>query len=559
MIQILLKKAGGYFRRDFAPDLQAGFITAIVALPLAIAFAIASGLDPIMGLHTAIVAGILAALFAGSPFSITGPTGAMAIIILSTYHQFGLSGLLLAGFFAGVMQVLMGVLRIGRLIKFMPFPIISGFTGGIGLLILLGQIPNALGLSLPSQEHIWQTLGLALQSIGQTQLPAVLIAVGTIAMLAYLPRLFMKVKVLKAVPPSMVALLLTTTAAYALSLVIPTVGAIPNELPRFQGLSLSWGLLHDVLPAAFTIAMLGAIESLLCAVVADGMTNTKHRSDQELVAQGVTNMALPFFGGMAATAAIARTAVNIREGAKTRMASVYHAAFLALIVIFLGPLASHIPKAFLAGVLIFVAARMISLKEFHTIWKTGYQEGTVLVVTLALTVLTDLVFAVQVGLMFAVGLIFLRFSKLFDITEMSEYDLKNEIPQLLAADPKLKDKVSVYTVNGPFFFGAMSVFDRKLQEHMNATKPYLLLRMKYVPFIDATATERLKQFIRDRNKAGGKVFLVTIQPRVREAIFTDEEFREIIVDNNLFESTEEAVHYIRRKYIRSIYDRSPES
>ncbi|MEM4755829.1 MAG: SulP family inorganic anion transporter [Candidatus Woesearchaeota archaeon] len=543
-------KVSTYVRQAFVFDLKAGMITAIVSLPLALAFAIASGVAPVMGLYTAIIAGFLASSFGGSRFSITGPTGAMTVIILSTISKHGLEGLLLATFLAGCILVLLGLFSLGKLVKYIPFPIVSGFTAGIGLLLLIGQLPNFLGLSIAPQEHVWDTLVAIGKQFSAIDALAIGLSLATLLILWFFPKLLSKTKLLKYIPASFIALFATTFFVHYFGFPVPLVGQIPTQLPSFNFFVISWELVKQVLPAAFTIALLGAIESLLCAVVADGMTATKHDSNKELVGQGIANIAVPFFGGIPATAAIARTAVLIREGAKTRMAGIYHAFFLLLILLFFGSYAALIPKAFLAGMLIFVAVRMINLREIRTIFRISKYEAGVLVATLLLTVLTDLVFAVQVGMMLAVFLLFIRFSSLMEIKPIEEYDPTHELSLLLKENPKLRDNVSIYTLHGPFFFGAMTLFDTKLEEHMHIKKKYIILRMKHVPYIDASAVIRLVDFIKSRNKKGYKVFLAHLQDGVRETLFANPEFQELIVDNNLFDTTDEAIDYILKKYLK---------
>ena len=328
-----------YFSNAFVFGLKAGIITAVVALPLAIAFAIASGVPAVMGLYAAIVAGILGSSFGGSKFSITGPTGAMTVIILSIVSKFGISGLLFAGFLAGLIQIAFGVLKIGKIVKFIPLPIVSGFTAGIGVIIFIGQVPNALGLVLPPQETAFLTLLEVVTHIWQANFLALGITFGTVFLLKFFANLTDRLKFFKSVPASLVALVLFTALTYFFSLSIPQVGDIPNYIPSFVIPSFDFGKVKDLLPSAFTIALLGSIEGLLCAVVCDGMTNSRHNSDKELVGQGVANVVLPFFGAIPSTAAIARSAVNIREGAKTRFAGVIHALVLILILLFFAPVA----------------------------------------------------------------------------------------------------------------------------------------------------------------------------------------------------------------------------
>jgi SulP family sulfate permease len=536
-----------YFRDCFLSDLRAGFITAIVALPLAIAFAVASGVAPIMGLYTAIIAGTLASLFGGSKYSITGPTGAMTVVVLSTLNKWGLEGLMLAGFLAGAMQLTFGAIKMGKLIKFIPLPIVSGFTAGIGIIIFIGQIPNALGLILPAKEHIWETLAAVIGTANSVNPYAVLVTIGTVAVLMFFPKIFSKTLHIKSVPPSIVALVFFTTAIYFSGAVVPEIGEIPSGLPTVSLIKFDIELLTAVLPAALTIALLGIIESLLCAVVCDGMTNTRHDSDKELVAQGLCNIVIPFFGGIPATGAIARSAVNIREGAKTRYAGVIHALFLLLIVLFLAPLVRYIPSAFLAGILMSVAYRMVNLEEILTIRKISRAESTVLFITMGLTIFTDLVFAVQAGMILAVCLIFIKFSNMVDISPMADYDANAGINKRIYSDPRLKNRVSVYTLQGPLFFGAMSIFDRKVSEHIDTKMPMVILRMKHVPFIDSTAITRLNSFISSRHRQGCVVLISGLLPEVADSLKKDHEFCSIMPDEHLFERTNDAIEHIKKE------------
>jgi len=534
-----------YFKRDFFSDLKAGFITAVVALPLAIAFAIASGVSPIMGIYTAIIAGVLASLIGGSKFSITGPTGAMTVIILSTLNKFGLEGLMLAGFLSGVMLIIFGVVKLGKVVKFIPLPIISGFTAGIGVIIFIGQIPNFLGIKVLPHEHVWDTLFEIFKSLNLINYIAIAIAAVTILLLVFLPKILFKIKYLKNIPASFVALVLAISFVFFTHASVPLVGEIPIGIPDFNFVNINFELVKAVLPAAFTIALLGAIESLLCAVVADGMTSTKHNSNKELIGQGVVNVIIPFFGAIPATAAIARTAVNIKEGARTRFAGVYHALFLLIIVVFFGSVAMYMPMPFLAGVLMFVSFRMINFKEFRTIMHISKADTVVLFVTFLLTIFTNLVFAVQVGMFAAIFLLFIRLTDMINISshlDLEEYDSGDgRVKQL----PKeIKDKVNVYTINGPFFFGAMNVFDDKVSEEINLQKKYFILRMRHVPFIDSTGVERLKTFIQKQKKRKVVVLMTGLKPEVYAKLFADAEFKHIMDKKYLFDRTSEALHYV---------------
>ena len=540
-----------YFRQNFSSDLKAGFITAVVALPLALGFAIASGVPPVMGLYTAVIAGILASLFGGSTFSITGPTGAMVVLILSTVTKFGIEGLLLAGLLAGLFQIAFGLLRVGKVVKYLPMPLISGFTGGIGAIIFIGQIGNALGLKLAPQEHVWQTLYQIFIHLSETNFAAVGITLGTILILVFLPYFLARNKYTKNIPASFVALIVFTVLAVVLALNVPAVGTIPTGLPTVKVPGFSWELVKNVLPSAFTIALLGAIEALLCAVVCDGMTGTKHNSNRELISQGAVNVIMPFFGGMAATAAVARSGVNIREGAKTRYAGVIHGLFLLCTLLFLAPLAEKIPKAFLAGILIVVAVKMVNIQEFKTVFRLSWLDTAVLLVTFGLTVLTDLVFAVQVGLLLAILLLFINLTRIIEINHMEEYPKDTKINTLVKNNPLLKERVSVYTINGPFFFGAMNVFDHKIDEHLDVKKPIVVLRMKYVPFIDTSGVVRLVEFIRKREKHHGIVILTSVDEKVKKILLKDHEFQSLMKGEHkkqllMFENTLMALDYVEK-------------
>jgi SulP family sulfate permease len=542
-------RVSNYLKESFTSDLKAGFITAVVALPLAIAFAIASGVEPQMGLYTAVIAGILVASTGGSRYSISGPTGAMTVIILSTLHSFELEGLLLAGFLAGAFQILFGILKLGKVVKYIPLPVISGFTSGIGAIILIGQIPNALGLVIPSKEHVWETLYAIISSANLISTTAITICVTTILLLLFLPGLMARIKYINSLPPSIIALILSVIIVYHFGFEIPLVGSIPAGLPQIRMINFNLELLMNVLPAALTIALLGAIEALLCAVVCDGMTNSRHDSNKELIGQGIANMALPFFSGIPCTAAIARSAVNIREGAKTRMSGIIHALILLMILVFLGPVAAFIPKAYLAGVLILVSLRMINIDEFKTTMSISKMDTAVLLVTFLLTVLTDLVFAVQMGMFLSIILLFIRLTNVIDIQTMENYDRTKGINATIFADPYLEKNVSVYTINGPFFFGAMNVFESKINEHMTISKPHIILRMRYVPFIDTTGIERLKSFIKASRKQHQRVYLTSVQPEVMKRMGSDEELTELMQKQHVHicESSQKALEFVKKE------------
>ncbi|AKB85381.1 Sulfate permease [Methanococcoides methylutens MM1] len=500
-----------------------------------------------MGLYTAIIAGVLVSASGGSRYSISGPTGAMTVIILSTVNIHGVEGLLLAGFLAGLFQILFGTMNLGKVVKYIPLPVISGFTSGIGVIILIGQLSNSFGLVLPAREHVWETVYDVFISLGMANTTAVLIFGGTIGLMLLLPGILSGYRYLNNVPASIVTLVISVIATYYFRLEVPIVGDIPGNIPQFHMLNFNLELMYAVLPAAFTIALLGSIESLLCAVVCDAMTNTKHDSKKELIGQGLTNILLPFFAGIPATAAIARSAVNIREGARTRMSGVIHALVLFAILLFFGPVARYIPKAYLAGILILVSVNMINIEEFRTTMRISKMDTFVLLATFALTVLTDLVFAIQAGMFLSIVLLFIRLTNIIDISSMENYDPSEGINATINSDPYLDENVAVYTINGPFFFGAMNVFEHKVDEQIKMSKKHIVIRMRYVPFIDTTGIERLKSFISLRKKMGQKVYLTSVQPSVMAVIDSDNDLTGMIREKDVlvFSRTQEALGFLK--------------
>jgi SulP family sulfate permease len=538
-----------YFKTNFIPDLKAGFITAIVALPLAIAFAIASGVNPIMGMYTAIIAGILAAIFGGSTFSITGPTGAMTVIVLSTVQKFGIEGLLLAGFLSGIILLLFSYLKLGIVLKYIPFPVISGFTAGIGIIIFLGQVPNFLGITLATQGTTLENLMSTFSQISLINLFALIIGILTILCMVFLPKLLSKTNYIKNIPASIIALLLSVTIVI-LGVTVPTVGKMSASFPLPSLFNINLSLVIHVLPAALTIALLGAIESLLCAAVCDSITSTKHNSNKELFGQGIANLIVPFFGGIPATAAIARSAVNIKEGAKTKMAAIYQSLILLLILLFFGSYTDLIPKAFLAGILMVVSFRMVNIAEAKTIFRLGRLEVMVYLTTLILTVITDLVFAIQVGMVLAMLLLFVKLVKITDIKNLENSEEDTHYKKEIDKDKRLKDKVQIYTIYGPLFFGVINVFETKIDEHLQNHSQIIILRFKFVPFIDSTGLERLKIFIKDRQKRlKSTVILTSLSPQVKKTFEEDHEISELISKKQIFKTTEEAIEYIKKELI----------
>jgi Sulfate permease and related transporters (MFS superfamily) len=533
-----------YFKNMFTFDLRAGFIAAIVALPLSIGFAVASGVEPAVGIYTAVVAGFLASLFGGSKFSITGPTGSMAIVVLSAVSMYGMEGLFLATVLAGIIQIAMGLLKVGNIIKFMPLPLISGFNTGLGLLIIVRQIPNALGISVPATGTIPAILVGVFENLGSANMLVIAMTIVTVFIITYLPKLTKGKKYVSSIPPTMVALILFMILLFLFRPEIPTIGVIPSKLPTFSFFNITFDLFQHVLPFAMTLALLGTLESLLCAVVCDGMTATRHDSNRELIGQGIAKIFTPFFGGLPSTAALSRSTVNIREGAKTRVSGMLCSVFLLMILLFFGTLGSYLPNAFIAGTLFCAALPMISVREFKVMMKYDRAEAAIFSITFLLTVFTTMVLAVEVGVLMTL----IKF--LYDMTvsvqiNTEEYDSDIGIQQIQEVSKRFGDKLAIYTINGPFFFGAMNVFDQKVNVHLPTKRQVIIIRMRFVPYVDATATTRLNEFIQRRNKENKYVLITGIRPTVKKQLLRDEDFDAHVRNKDvyLFENTESAVRY----------------
>ncbi|HET9133448.1 MAG TPA: sulfate permease [Gemmatimonadales bacterium] len=512
LVPKLVTTLRGYTRAAFIGDLTAGVIVGIVALPLAIAFAIASGVPPERGLWTAIVAGGLISLLGGSRVQIGGPTGAFVVIVAGIVAQHGLDGLALATLMAGVMLIAFGLARFGTAITYIPYPVVVGFTSGIAVLIASTQVKDLLGLEIASlpAEFVpkWQALVAALPTAST---PAIAIGVGTVLLLAVWPR------VSRRIPGPFVALIAGSVAVALLDLPVETIGsrfgAIPSGIPALSFPSVTIDRLRELLLPAATIAMLGAIESLLSAVVADGMIGGRHRSNMELVAQGVANLASPLVGGIPATGAIARTATNVKNGATTPVAGIVHALTLLLITLFAAPLAARVPMATLAGILCVVAYHMSEWRSVRTLLRAPRSDVLVLVVTFALTVLVDLTAAIGAGMVLAAFLFMKRMAEVAHIARLGD-DEEDEGGE---AGPALPSGVQVYEINGPFFFGAAAAFRHTLDQ-VSARPSRLVLRMRHVPVIDATGLHALANILRTAKAEGTVVVLAEVQEQPRAAI-----------------------------------------
>ena len=494
-------RAGLYGRAHWMPNIVAGVIVGVVALPLAMAFAIASGVKPEQGLYTAIIAGIAVSLFGGSRVQIAGPTGAFIVILAGVVAQFGVSGLLLATLMAGVMLVVMGLARLGAVIRFIPDPVIVGFTAGIAVIIWVGQWQYFFGLPAPGEGPFYLKTWELLQSFGQLHGATALLATGSLALAVLGPR----IPGMSLVPGPLLAMVAATAVVAIFDLpgvatIESTFGEIPRALPRLDVPEMDFDRILLLLPSAFTIAMLGAIESLLSAVVADGMAGTKHDSNQELIGQGVANIVSPLFGGIAATGAIARTATNIRNGGTMPLAGVVHALVLLLILLVLAPYAGQVPLCALAAILFVVAWNMSEARRFlRLVRKAPRADVAILLITFALTILTDLVVAVNIGVILAMFQFMRRMSASVEVVEHGQASLRHELAE--AGLEALPRDVVVYSIEGPFFFGSVDSLERALSWTREPPR-YLVLRLERVPFVDATGLKRLESTIGNLRKRG---------------------------------------------------------
>ncbi len=540
-----------YSREKFISDLLAGIIVGIVALPLAIAFGIASGVSPEQGLITAIIAGFLISFLGGSSVQIGGPTGAFIVVVYGIIQQYGFEGLAAATVIAGVMLLLMGFFKLGTVIKFIPYPIIVGFTSGIALTIFTTQIKDLFGLSMSSvPADFLSKWGAYFGSAGTLNLWSTAVGILSIAIIVFTPRFSKKV------PGSLVAILLMTVVVYVLKRWcgiegIETIGdrfEINASLPDPVVPGLSMETINSLLPAAFTIAILGAIESLLSATVADGVTGEKHNSNTELIAQGAANVIVPFFGGIPATGAIARTMTNINNGGRSPVAGIIHAVVLLLILLCLGPLTKHIPMACLAGVLVIVAYNMSEWRTFRSLLRNSRSDVVVLLTTFLLTVIFDLTIAIEVGLLLALLLFMKRVSEVTKVSVVKQQlDLSLE-GEIVHENEKLdlKEGVEVYEIDGPFFFGVANKFDECMKAIGDKAK-VRIIRMRKVPFMDTTGLHNLESLYRLSEKEKIRLVLSGVNPDVRAVLEKSELYGKIGEENicsNIHKAVEKANSYL---------------
>ena len=508
-----------YDKKTFMSDLMAGIIVGIVALPLAIAFGIASGVTPEKGIITAIVAGLVISLFGGSKVQIGGPTGAFIIIIYGIIQKYGFEGLTIATLMAGLFLVLFGLLRLGTIIKYIPYPIVVGFTSGIAVTIFTTQIKDLFGLTLPSNPSDFiEKWGVYLQNFNTIDPWCALIGVASVVVIAVTPRFSKKI------PGSLIAIILMTIVALLLKnfagvLSIETIGdrfSISNELPAAQVPDMNWETIKSLVSPAITIAILGSIESLLSATVADGVIGDHHDSNTELVAQGLANIASPLFGGIPATGAIARTMTNINNGGKTPVAGIIHAVVLLLIFLFLMPLAKYIPMACLAGVLVVVSYRMCGWRSFLELMKNPKSDVTVLLITFFLTIIFDLTIAIEVGLIIACLLFMKRMSETTDVKAITEEIDLNQDAEFSTGNLDhliIPQGVEVYEINGPYFFGAGNKFEEIMASFGDRPK-VRIIRMRKVPFVDSTGIHNLTNLCEMSKKEGIQIVLSGVREKV---------------------------------------------
>jgi SulP family sulfate permease len=540
----LLNTLKNYSKELFYKDLMAGVIVGIVALPLAIAFGIASGVTPEKGLFTAIIAGFIISFLGGSKVQIGGPTGAFIVIVYGIVQEFGVTGLAIATMIAGVMLIAMGLLKLGSVIKFIPFPVIVGFTSGIALTIFSTQIKDLLGLQTGEMPgDFLSKWGVYFNTFSTINWWSAAVGILSIVIIALTP------KVSKKIPGSLIAIVVMTVIVYFLRekmgiTGIETIGdrfSIDPSLPKAEAPEINFKVIETLLPTAFTIAMLGAIESLLSATVADGVIGDKHNSNTELIAQGVANVVTPIFGGIPATGAIARTMTNINNGGRTPIAGIIHAAVLLLILLFLGDLTKHIPMACLAGVLVIVAYNMSEWRTFKALMKNPKSDVAVLLTTFLLTVIFDLTIAIEIGLLLAVVLFLRRISETTSISIFkSEIDEADYVEGSSDTEKLLLPKgVEVYEIEGPFFFGVANKFEETMKQI--GDKPAIrIIRMRKVPFIDSTGTHNLENLIKMSQKDKTQILLSGVNDNVRN-VLTNVGIEKLLGSENIYPNINEAL------------------
>lgn len=541
-----------YTKADFMTDLMAGIIVGIVALPLAIAFGIASGVSPEKGIITAIVAGFIISFLGGSKVQIGGPTGAFIVIIYGIIQEYGIDGLMVATMMAGVLLILLGIFKLGTVIKFIPYPIIIGFTSGIAVTIFTTQIADIFGLDFKGEKVPGDFIGkwiLYFHHFDTVNWWNVIVSVVSVFIIAITP------KFSKKVPGSLVAIILVTVGVYCLKMYggitcIDTIGdrfSIKAQLPEAAVPALDWEAIKNLFPVAITIAVLGAIESLLSAAVADGVIGDRHDSNTELIAQGIANFVSPIFGGIPGTGAIARTMTNINNGGKSPVAGIVHAVVLLLILLFLMPLAQYIPMACLAGVLVIVSYNMSGWRVFKGLLKNPKSDVAVLLITFFLTVIFDLTVAIEVGLVIACVLFMKRVMETTKISVITdEIDPNNESDlEVHEEHLMIPQGVEVYEINGPYFFGIATKFE-EIMSRLGDRPKIRIIRMRKVPFIDSTGIHNLTTLCEMSQKENIHIILSGVNEKVHK-VLEKSGFYELLGEENICSNINEALEVATRE------------
>ena len=544
-----------YSKETFMADLMAGIIVGIVALPLAIAFGIASGVSPEKGIITAIIAGFIISLLGGSKVQIGGPTGAFIVIIYGIIQQYGEAGLIVATLMAGVLLVLLGVFKLGAVIKFIPYPIIVGFTSGIAVTIFTTQIADIFGLSFGDEKVPGDFVGkwlIYFRHFDTINWWNTIVSIVSIIIIAITP------KFSKKIPGSLIAIIVVTVAVYLMKTFggidcIQTIGdrfTIKSELPDAVVPALDWEAIRELFPVAITIAVLGAIESLLSATVADGVIGDRHDSNTELIAQGAANIIAPLFGGIPATGAIARTMTNINNGGRTPVAGIVHAVVLLLIFLLLMPLAQYIPMACLAGVLVIVSYNMSGWRTFRELLRNPKSDVAVLLITFFLTVIFDLTVAIEFGLVLACLLFIKRVMETTEVNLFKDEIIPTDADGTVISEEHLHipDHTEVYEINGPYFFGIANRFEEVVLQTKEQPK-VRIIRMRKVPFIDSTGIHNLTNLCEMSHREGVHIILSGVNPKVHE-VLKKSGFYELLgkknICDNIHTALEVARHYLNR-------------
>ncbi|MDR1222471.1 MAG: sulfate permease [Tannerella sp.] len=550
----LFQSLKSYSKEKFINDLMAGIIVGIVALPLAIAFGIASGVSPEKGLVTAIIGGFFVSFLGGSSVQIGGPTGAFIVIVYGIIQNFGIEGLVIATFLAGLILVLMGLLRLGSVIKFIPYPIVVGFTSGIALTIFTTQMKDLFGLTVDRLPgDFLSKWAVYAQNISLISWWSLLTGLLSIAIIIMTPRISKKI------PGSLVAIILMTIIVYLMRRYlgitgIETIGdnfEIRATLPQPEAIPLNMETVNRLLPSAFTIALLGAIESLLSATVADGVTGDRHHSNTELIAQGAVNIVVPFFGGIPVTGAIARTMTNINNGGRTPVAGIIHAIVLLMILLFFGPLTRHIPMPCLAGVLIIVSWNMSEWRTFRSLLKNPKSDVIVLLVTFFLTVIFDLTIALEIGLLLAMVLFMKRIAETTRVSVTTDKIDLSEETGFIHDDEALTvpEGVEVYEIDGPFFFGIANKFDECMKQ-LGGKPKARIVRMRKVPFMDSTGLHNLESLCRLSARENIQIILSGVNEKVRDVLIRnkmDERIGSENICSNIHEAIEKAELFLQKQ------------